>query len=70
MCVQVLLNIAKYENTAPAVYDAENCTDTLMELLQIYREKPGDKVPEKSRIIFTKNMLSVGCAAADNRPSF
>ena len=28
--------------------------DTLLELLQMYREKPGDKVADKSRTIFTK----------------
>ncbi|XP_036058918.1 abnormal spindle-like microcephaly-associated protein [Onychomys torridus] len=52
--VQVLLNVAKYEKTTSAVYDAENCVDTLLELLQVYREKPGDKVAEKSTIIFTR----------------
>ncbi|XP_054432419.1 abnormal spindle-like microcephaly-associated protein [Pteronotus mesoamericanus] len=52
--VQVLLNVAKYERTTAAVYDAEACVDTLLELLQMYREKPGDKVADKSRSIFTK----------------
>ncbi|XP_006155520.1 abnormal spindle-like microcephaly-associated protein, partial [Tupaia chinensis] len=52
--VQVLLNVAKYEKTTSAVYDAENCIDTLLELLQIYREKPGDKVADKGGSIFTK----------------
>ncbi|KAL1774848.1 abnormal spindle-like microcephaly-associated protein [Sigmodon hispidus] len=52
--VQVLLNVAKYEKTTSAVYDAENCVDTLLELLQIYREKPGDRVAEKSESIFTR----------------
>lgn len=52
--VQVLLNVAKYEKTTSAVYDAENCVDTLLELLQVYREKPGDKVAEKSASIFTR----------------
>ncbi|KAL1772764.1 abnormal spindle-like microcephaly-associated protein [Sigmodon hispidus] len=52
--VQVLLNIAKYEKTTSAVYDAENCVDTLLELLQIYREKPGARVAEKSESIFTR----------------
>lgn len=28
--------------------------DTLLELLQVYREKPGDKVAEKSASIFTR----------------
>ncbi|KAM5205842.1 abnormal spindle-like microcephaly-associated protein isoform 2-T2 [Hipposideros larvatus] len=52
--VQVLLNVAKYEKTTSAVYDVENCVDTLLELLQMYREKPGDKVADKSGSIFTK----------------
>ncbi|XP_023562985.1 abnormal spindle-like microcephaly-associated protein [Octodon degus] len=52
--VQVLLNVAKYEKTTSAVYDVENCVDTLLELLQIYREKPGDKVADKGGSIFTK----------------
>ncbi|XP_029418654.1 abnormal spindle-like microcephaly-associated protein [Nannospalax galili] len=52
--VQVLLNVAKYEKTTSTVYNAENCIDTLLELLQMYREKPGDKVAEKSGSIFTK----------------
>ncbi|XP_037353787.1 abnormal spindle-like microcephaly-associated protein isoform X2 [Talpa occidentalis] len=52
--VQVLLNVAKYEKTTSAVYDVENCVDTLLELLQRYREKPGDKVADKGGSIFTK----------------
>lgn len=52
--VQVLLNVAKYDKTISAVYDAENCVDTLLELLQAYREKPGDRVAEKSASIFTR----------------
>ncbi|XP_073904825.1 abnormal spindle-like microcephaly-associated protein isoform X1 [Castor canadensis] len=52
--VQVLLHVAKYEKTTSAVYSVENCIDTLLELLQMYREKPGDKVADKSGSIFTK----------------
>ncbi|XP_049713783.1 abnormal spindle-like microcephaly-associated protein isoform X3 [Elephas maximus indicus] len=52
--VQVLLNVAKYEKTTSAVYDVENCIDTLLELLQMYREKAGDKVADKGGSIFTK----------------
>lgn len=52
--VQVLLNVAKYEKTTSAVYAVENCIDTLLELLQRYREKPGDKVADKGGSIFTK----------------
>ncbi|KAK2492808.1 hypothetical protein MC885_007582 [Smutsia gigantea] len=52
--VQVLLNVAKYEKTTSAVYDVENCVDTLLDLVQMYREKPGDKIADKGRSIFTK----------------
>ncbi|XP_043425020.1 abnormal spindle-like microcephaly-associated protein isoform X4 [Prionailurus bengalensis] len=52
--VQVLLNVAKYEKTTAAVYHVENCIDTLLDLLQMYREKPGDKVADKGGSIFTK----------------
>ncbi|XP_012872750.1 PREDICTED: abnormal spindle-like microcephaly-associated protein, partial [Dipodomys ordii] len=52
--IQVLLHVAKYEKTTSAVYEVENCVDTLLELLQMYREKPGDKVADKSGSIFTK----------------
>ncbi|XP_062067525.1 abnormal spindle-like microcephaly-associated protein [Lepus europaeus] len=52
--IQVLLNVAKYEKTTSAVYDVENCIDTLLELLQMYREKPGDRVADKGGSIFTK----------------
>lgn len=37
-----------------AIRDAEHCVDTLLELLQAYREKPGDRVAEKSASIFTR----------------
>ncbi|CAH6787707.1 Aspm [Phodopus roborovskii] len=59
--VQVLLNLAKYEKTTSAVRDAENCVETLLELLQVYREKPGDRLAEKSALIFTRTccLLSV-----------
>ncbi|XP_066094573.1 abnormal spindle-like microcephaly-associated protein isoform X1 [Saccopteryx bilineata] len=52
--VQVLLNVAKYEKTTPAVYEVDSCVSTLLELLQTYREKPGDKVAYKSGNIFTR----------------
>ncbi|KAM4860799.1 abnormal spindle-like microcephaly-associated protein [Thomomys bottae] len=52
--IQVLLHVAKYEKTTSAVYEVENCVDTLLELLQMYREKPGDKIADKSGSIFTK----------------
>uniref|UniRef100_A0A8D1AH97 Calponin-homology (CH) domain-containing protein n=1 Tax=Sus scrofa TaxID=9823 RepID=A0A8D1AH97_PIG len=68
--VQVLLNVAKYEKTTPAVYDVENSVDTLLELLHMYQEKPGDKVADKTRSIFTKTccLLAV-LLKATNRAS-
>ncbi|CAO2637108.1 Abnormal spindle-like microcephaly-associated protein homolog [Lemmus lemmus] len=52
--VQVLLNVAKYEKTTSAVYEVTNCVDTLLQLLQVYQQKPGDRVAEKSASIFTR----------------
>lgn len=52
--VQVLLNVAKYDKTISAFYEAGNCVDTLLELLQVYRERLGDQVPEKSARIFPR----------------
>ncbi|XP_055000646.1 abnormal spindle-like microcephaly-associated protein [Sorex araneus] len=52
--VQVLLNIAKYEKTTSAIYAAENCMDTLLDLLQMYREKPGERASDRGGSIFTK----------------
>ncbi|KAI5929237.1 Abnormal spindle-like microcephaly-associated protein [Manis javanica] len=68
--VQVLLNVAKYEKTTSAVYDVENCVDTLLDLVQMYREKPGDKIADKGRSIFTKTccLLAV-LLKATNRAS-
>lgn len=44
----------KYEKTTSAVYVVKNCVDTLLHLLQVYQQKPGDKVAEKSAGIFTR----------------
>ncbi|XP_048214214.1 abnormal spindle-like microcephaly-associated protein [Perognathus longimembris pacificus] len=52
--IQVLFHVAKYEKTTSAVYEVDNCVDTLLELLQMYREKPGDRAADKSGSIFTK----------------
>ncbi|XP_031240091.1 abnormal spindle-like microcephaly-associated protein isoform X2 [Mastomys coucha] len=52
--VQVLLNVAKYDKTISAIYNAENCVETLLELLQMYQEKPGNRVAEKCASIFTR----------------
>ncbi|XP_071388056.1 abnormal spindle-like microcephaly-associated protein [Centroberyx affinis] len=52
--IQILLNLSKYHKTIEAVYAVENSVETLLDLLQRYREKAGDKVAEKGGSIFTK----------------
>ncbi|XP_022624787.1 abnormal spindle-like microcephaly-associated protein [Seriola dumerili] len=52
--IQILLNLSKYHKTTEAVYLVENSVETLLDLLQRYREKAGDKVAEKGGSIFTK----------------
>ncbi|XP_040896643.1 abnormal spindle-like microcephaly-associated protein isoform X2 [Toxotes jaculatrix] len=52
--IQILLNLSKYHKTIQAVYSVENSVETLLDLLQRYREKAGDKVAEKGGSIFTK----------------
>lgn len=44
----------QYNKTIKAVYEVENSVDTLLDLLQIYRKKAGDKVADKGGSIFTK----------------
>ncbi|ELT97378.1 hypothetical protein CAPTEDRAFT_220529 [Capitella teleta] len=58
--VNVLLNLAKYEETRGAVYQEEGSIDCLIELLQIYREKGA---------IFTKvcTLLGVLCYDPQSR---
>ncbi|KAM7409265.1 hypothetical protein PAMA_000966 [Pampus argenteus] len=52
--IQILLNLSKYHKTIEAVFSVENSVETLLDLLQRYREKAGDKVAEKGGSIFTK----------------
>uniref|UniRef100_A0A4W4EZS8 Abnormal spindle-like microcephaly-associated protein ASH domain-containing protein n=1 Tax=Electrophorus electricus TaxID=8005 RepID=A0A4W4EZS8_ELEEL len=54
LAIQVLLNLSKYNKTIDTVYEVEDSVDTLLDLLQIYREKAGDKVADKGGSIFTK----------------
>ncbi|NXC32679.1 ASPM protein, partial [Campylorhamphus procurvoides] len=65
--VQVLLNVAKYERTTQAVYEAENSIDTLLDLLQMYRGKAGDKVSEKGGSIFTKTCCLLAILSKDSK---
>jgi len=48
----------QYERTAAAVYEAEDSVDTLVELMQIYREKGTD--------IFTNICMLLGIMGFDN----
>ncbi|XP_051929492.1 abnormal spindle-like microcephaly-associated protein homolog [Hippocampus zosterae] len=52
--VQILLNLSKYHKTIEAVYLVENSVETLVSLIQTYREKAGGKVADKGASIFTK----------------
>ncbi|NXV02266.1 ASPM protein, partial [Cettia cetti] len=65
--VQVLLNVSKYEKTTRAVYEAENSIDTLLDLLQMYRGKAGDKVSEKGGSIFTKTCCLLAILSKDSK---
>ncbi|NWZ93448.1 ASPM protein, partial [Nesospiza acunhae] len=65
--VQVLLNVSKYERTTRAVYEAENSIDTLLDLLQTYRGKAGDKVSEKGGSIFTKTCCLLAILSKDSK---
>ncbi|NXG18365.1 ASPM protein, partial [Grallaria varia] len=65
--VQVLLNVSKYERTTQAVYEAENSIDTLLDLLQTYRGKAGDKVSEKGGSIFTKTCCLLAILSKDSK---
>jgi len=53
-----MLVVAQYERTAAAVYEAEESVDTLVELLQIYREKGAS--------IFTNTCMLLGIMGFDD----
>uniref|UniRef100_A0A8C4UGJ6 Assembly factor for spindle microtubules n=1 Tax=Falco tinnunculus TaxID=100819 RepID=A0A8C4UGJ6_FALTI len=65
--VQVLLNVSKYERTTQAVYEVENSIDTLLDLLQTYRGKAGDKISEKGESIFTKTCCLLAILSKDSK---
>ncbi|XP_070602481.1 abnormal spindle-like microcephaly-associated protein homolog isoform X2 [Erythrolamprus reginae] len=65
--VQVLLNLSKYEKTADAVYSVKNSVETLLDLLQMYREKSGDKTSKKTGSIFTKTCCLFAHLSKDSR---
>ncbi|XP_076455078.1 uncharacterized protein LOC143289805 [Babylonia areolata] len=55
--VSVLLNLAKYEKTTQAVYEAEDAVTTLVDLMSIYRDKGG--------AIFTKTCMLLALLGSD-----
>ncbi|XP_044288301.1 abnormal spindle-like microcephaly-associated protein isoform X2 [Varanus komodoensis] len=63
--VQVLLNLSKYDRTTQAVYEVGNSIETLLDLLQMYRERAGDKTSEKGGSIFTKTCCLFALLAQD-----
>ncbi|KAK2908196.1 abnormal spindle-like microcephaly-associated protein [Channa argus] len=63
--IQILLNLSKYHKTVEAVYAVENSVETLLELLQRYREKAGDKVAERGGSIFTKTCFLLALLLQD-----
>ncbi|KAM9378980.1 abnormal spindle-like microcephaly-associated protein [Phaethornis superciliosus] len=65
--IQVLLNVSKYERTTQAVYEVGNSIDTLLDLLQMYRGKAGDKVSEKGGSIFTKTCCLLAILSKDSK---
>ncbi|NWI08232.1 ASPM protein, partial [Crypturellus soui] len=65
--IQVLLNVSKYEKTTRAVYEVENSVDTLLDLLQMYRGKAGDKISEKGGSIFTKTCCLLAILSKDSK---
>ncbi|NXG70418.1 ASPM protein, partial [Baryphthengus martii] len=67
--IQVLLNVSKYERTTQAVYEVENSIDTLLDLLQMYRGKAGDKISEKGGSIFTKTCCLLAILSKDSKRS-
>ncbi|NWS65941.1 ASPM protein, partial [Crotophaga sulcirostris] len=68
--IQVLLNVSKYERTTRAVYEVENSIDTLLDLLQRYRGKAGDKISEKGGSIFTKTCCLLAILSKDSERAF
>ncbi|XP_018114141.1 abnormal spindle-like microcephaly-associated protein homolog isoform X2 [Xenopus laevis] len=67
LSVMVLLNLSKYERTVQAVYEVENSVDILLDLMQIFREKAGDKVSDKGGSIFTKTCCLMAIFALNSQ---
>ncbi|KAM4642165.1 abnormal spindle-like microcephaly-associated protein [Discoglossus pictus] len=67
LAVQVLLNLSKYEKTTRAVYEVDCSVDVLLDLMQMYREKAGDKVSDKGGSIFTKSCCLLAILAQNTQ---
>ncbi|XP_063796189.1 abnormal spindle-like microcephaly-associated protein [Pseudophryne corroboree] len=67
LSIQVLLNLSKYERTVLAVYEVNNSVESLLDLMQIYREKAGDKVSDKGGSIFTKTCCLLAIFALNSQ---
>ncbi|XP_076010558.1 abnormal spindle-like microcephaly-associated protein [Genypterus blacodes] len=65
--IQILLNLSKYHKTIEAVFAVESSVETLLDMLQRYREKAGDKVAEKGGSIFTKACFLLALLLQDKR---
>ncbi|XP_077390631.1 abnormal spindle-like microcephaly-associated protein [Festucalex cinctus] len=65
--VQILLNLSKYHKTAEAVYLVENSVEKLVDLIQIYRAKAGNKLADKGGSIFTKACFLLVLLLQDKR---
>ncbi|OXB68288.1 hypothetical protein ASZ78_016689 [Callipepla squamata] len=59
--------ILQYERTTQAVYEVDNSIDTLLDLLQMYRGKAGDKILEKGGSIFTKTCCLLAILSKDSK---
>lgn len=62
-----LILVNQYERTTQAVYEVENSVDTLLDLLQMYRGKAGDKMAEKGGSIFTKTCCLLAILSKDSK---
>lgn len=62
-----LFLLQQYERTTQAVYEVENSIDTLLNLLQMYRAKAGDKISEKGGSIFTKTCCLLAILSKDSK---
>ncbi|KAM8930263.1 abnormal spindle-like microcephaly-associated protein [Pelodytes ibericus] len=67
LSVQVLLNLSKYDGTVQVVYHVNKSVDVLLDLMQIYREKAGDKVSDKGGSIFTKTCCLLAIFALNSQ---